>query len=206
MTNDYRMNQSLNPYENLNFEPGLDQELAELMGLEDEPEELIGPTIEMTDIDLEKFFDSFEPSCRVIHSDAEDLNTEELTTEELIDFIEDECQRWAREEAADWKGFDDEDEEFCIEPDPADTISWEDIIFSIMEERDTALDNLKLHFHRLEAEAYLELDCTSSDVSWYAGSVLKHLSLMKRAGSILSLLPTEKECRKTLDILMGKEQ
>ena len=79
-------------------------------------------------------------------------------------------------------------------------------IFCVMEEREAALQNMKLHFSRLEAEAYLELDCTSSDVSWYAGSVLKHLSLLKRAGAILDLLPTKGECEKTLAILTGIEQ
>lgn len=165
MTSEYGMNQSLNPYENLNFEPGLDR-------------------------DLESFFDSYEPSCEVIHAEEEDFSTEAIMA-----FIEEE-----------FKGFDDFDPDFGRDPDAADIINWEDIVFCIMEEREAALQNMKLHFSRLEAEAYLELDCTSNDVSWYAGSVLKHLSLLKRAGAILDLLPTKGECEKTLAILTGIEQ
>lgn len=200
MTSEYRMNQSLNPYENLNFEPGLDRNLAELMGLEDESCEPIGPTFEEDELDLESFFDSYEPSCRVIHTEPEDL-----TTEAIMAFIEEERDRWTCEEDAEFKGFDDLDPDFGMETDPADCIPWEDFLYDIMDMRVIAEENLKLHFRRLEAEALMELDCTSSDVNWYAESVLKHLSLMKRAGAMLALLPEDRECRRTLDVLNGME-
>ena len=200
MTSEYRMNQSLNTYENLNFEPGLDRNLAELMGLEDENCEPIGPTFEADELDMESFFDSYEPSCRVIHTAPEDM-----TTEAIMAFIEEERDRWTFEDDPEFKGFDDSDPIFRMEPDPTDCIPWEDFLYDIMDMRVIAEENLKLHFRRLEAEALMELDCTSSDVSWYAESVLKHLSLMKRAGAMLALLPEDRECRRTLDVLNGME-
>ena len=212
MTSEYRMNQSLNSYENMNFEPGLDQDLAEMMGLNAETgdDAPIGPTFEADEFDLDSFFDDYQPSCRVIHTEPEDLTTESILAE---------CEDWRERYTPEFRGFDDleeifgkgadfdKDEDFGrdTDMDPADCIPWEDFLHDIMDMRLIAEENLKLHFRRLEAEAYLELDCTSSDVSWYAGSVLKHLSMMKCAGAILALLPEDRECRRTLDVLNGME-
>ena len=197
MTNEYRMmqNAKLNPYRDVNFDPNLDLELEELLGLEDS--EPLGPVFT-----AEEFFDSYEPACRVIHEDEED-------EPEFNGFDEPE-----------FKGFDELNRELGLEdlfcegcccgnpahaPDPADTICWEEKVFDMMDVRQEAEANLKLQLDRLEAEAILSLDSENDGESWLAAAVLKHLALLRRAVLMLDLLPAEKEIRRTLNRLNGTE-
>jgi len=194
MTSEYRMmqNAKLNPYRDINFDPNLDLELEELLGLEDS--EPLGPVFTAERFDAEDFFDSYEPACRVIHEDEED--------------------------EPEFKGFDELNRELGLEdlfgescccgnpahvPDPADTICWEEKVFDMMDVRQEAEANLKLQLDRLEAEAILSLDSENDGESWLASAVLKHLSLIRRAVLMLDLLPAEKEIRRTLNRLNGTE-
>jgi len=83
-------------------------------------------------------------------------------------------------------------------------IIWEHKVFDLMDMRLAAREDFTLHFNRLEAEAWLALDSDDCDLEWYAGSVLKHLEMMRDAGIMLQILPDRSDCEHAIGILTGK--
>jgi len=81
---------------------------------------------------------------------------------------------------------------------------WEYLAFDLMDMRLAPREVLTLHFNRLEAEAWLALDSDDCDLEWYAGSVLKHLKMMRDAALMLQLLPDRSDCEHAIELLTGK--